>query len=230
MALAFEVENLDGIDESNKGLYVEHGEGFRLDVTGVDDAAEVKGALEHERTNHKAARDALKVSEDARKASDEARTAAEKTAAENGDHKSLYESSEAARTALQVDHDALKGNVSKDKRNAAAMKIAVTLADGVNAELLSEQIMKRLSYTDGGIKVLDAEGQPSVATLKDLTTEFKGNDRYGSLLKGNKSNGGGAGGGGNGGGASKEITRSEYSEMSPQAAAKFFKEGGRVTD
>ena len=56
MALAFEIDSLDGVDESVKTLYKEHNGKFRLDVTGIDPADELKSALKNEREERKAAK------------------------------------------------------------------------------------------------------------------------------------------------------------------------------
>ena len=49
MALQFEVETLEGIDEGLHGLYAEHNGKFRLSVSGIDPADELKEALRKER-------------------------------------------------------------------------------------------------------------------------------------------------------------------------------------
>lgn len=154
--------------------------------------------------------------------------AADKAKAD-GDFEQLYKSSQAANAVLQEEHDGLKGSVSTEKRNNAAMKVATELADGANADLLSSFIAPRLKFTDEGLKVTDASGNLTVSTLADLTTEFKNDARYSALLKGNQSNGGGANGGGNGGGAAKTISRADFNALNPVAQAAFAKDG-TVTD
>jgi hypothetical protein len=42
MALVFEVESLDGVDEGFKSLYQEHNGKYRLAVEGIDPADELK--------------------------------------------------------------------------------------------------------------------------------------------------------------------------------------------
>ena len=161
---------------------------------------------------------------------DAARVDAETKAKGEGNFEQLYKSSEAARLALQDEYSSLKGNVANEKRNGEAMKLAMSMADGANAELLSEQIAKRLKFTDEGLKVTDANGNLTVSSLKDLATEFQTNDRYASLLKGNQSSGGGASGGSNSGGAAKTKTRAEFNALDPVAQSKFMKGGGKLTD
>jgi hypothetical protein len=172
-----------------------------------------------------------KTAKDARRAADAAaETARQAQAEKDGDHKSLYESAIAENGALKLEMETMRTNTANKERDGAAMKLATGLADGYNAELLSGEIAKRLKYVDGALKVTDVNGGVTINTLEDLATEFKGNERYTSLLRGNQSTGGGAGGGGKGGGAANVITRGEFDALNPIAASKFMKDGGSVTD
>lgn len=165
-----------------------------------------------------------------REAEEAARLEAENKAKAAGDHEQLYKSSEEARLKLQQEHESLVESVANEKRNNEAMKIAAKLADGDNADLLSEHIAKRLKFVDGELKVTDNNGGLTVSTVDDLSTEFQNNARFSALLRGNQSSGGGAAGGSKSGGAAKVITRAEYDALDPIAAAKFFKDGGSLTD
>lgn len=175
--------------------------------------------------------DEAKKAKAAKKAiEDAARLDAENKAKGENNFEQLYKSSEEARLILQTDYDTLKGSVANEKRDNEAMKIAGKLADGVNAELLSEQIAKRLKFTEEGLKVTDINGNLTVSTLADLATEFQNNERFKSLLKGNQSSGGGAPGGTDSGGAANIKTRAEFNSMNPVAQSKFMKDGGKLTD
>jgi hypothetical protein len=159
-----------------------------------------------------------------------ARLAAEQAAAaEKGDFEQLHKSAMAELEKERAAHKELVSSIGQEKRNNAAMKIATDLADGPNADLLSEFIAKRLKYTDGGVKVTDENGELTVSTVDELKTTFKNDPRYTALLKGNQSSGGGATGGSNSGGAAKTLTRAEFEALNPIAAAKFMKEGGQLT-
>lgn len=135
----------------------------------------------------------------AKKAKTEAEAAATEKAQqalkEAGDFKSLYESSEKARVELEESFTGLKGNIAAEKIKGEAMKIATGLADGPNAELLSDYISKRLKHTDEGLKVTDASGNLTISTVEELTREFQSDTRFSALLRGNQSSGGGANGG-----------------------------------
>ena len=161
---------------------------------------------------------------------DAAKKAREKAEAEN-DYKQLYESSENERNALQSQLDSMNNKIANDKTKSEAMKIAIELADGANAEILSDYISRRLKFTDDGIKVTDESGNLTVSSLDDLKKEFAGSARFSSLIKGKQSSGGGASGGAKGGSAAeKNISRAEFDAMSHYERGKFAKSGGKVTE
>ena len=100
-----------------------------------------------------------------------------------------------------------------------------------NAEILSEQIAKRLKNTDEGLKVTDSNGQLTVSSFEDLRNEFKSNERYSSLLRGNQSSGGGASGGNSGSAtAEKTKSRADFDNMIPLKQMEFIKSGGAIFD
>jgi hypothetical protein len=171
-----------------------------------------------------------KAKSKARAIEEAAQLDADNKAKDDGNFEQLYKSSEQARQTLQTDFEALTTTVASKERDASAMRLAMTMADGDNAELLSEQIAKRLKFTDGSLKVTDANGNLTVSTLDDLANEFKNNPRYGALLTGNQSSGGSASGGKNSGGAANVRTRADFNTMNAVAQAKFMKEGGSLTE
>ena len=154
----------------------------------------------------------------------------ERIAREKGDFEQLHKSSEERYQATLKELEAMRQNVANEKRNNAAMKVATELADGPNAELLSEFIARRLKYHDDGVKVTDSSGDLTVSTLEDLKAEFKNDARYSALLKGNQSSGGGAAGGSNSGGAAKVKSRAEFEALDPARRMEFVKSGGTLTD
>lgn len=60
MALKFQVESLDGIEASQRGLYAQKGDVFELQVEGLPDVDGLTKALSREREDHKKTRTALK--------------------------------------------------------------------------------------------------------------------------------------------------------------------------
>ena len=174
--------------------------------------------------------EAKKAKLDRKTAEEATRLANEEKAKQDGDFEQMFKSSEESRSALQADYEDLKGTVATEKRNTAANRIAASLAEGDNAELLSSFIAPRLKYTDEGVKVLDNMGQVTVSTVDDLTQEFKNTARYSALLKGNQSSGGGANGGEKSGGAApKTINRADWDNLNAMQRSDYMKTGGKVT-
>lgn len=154
-------------------------------------------------------------------------------AKKDGDFEQLLKSSEGERLALTEQLNSLKNNISSEKIKTHSMKMASDLADGSNAELLSEFISKRIKYTDDGIKVLDSHGALTVSSLDDLKNEFTSDAKYKSLLRGTKSTGGGASGtksSGASGNSVKTIDRATFDTMTHMDRAAFFKDGGKIVD
>lgn len=161
----------------------------------------------------------------------EAKDRAEKEKAQkNGDFEQLLKSSEKERESIARELESLRDSVGSERQRNVAMKLAAELADGSNAELLSEFISKRLKYTEEGVKVLDQSGNLTVSSIDDLKREFEASDRFKSLLRGSRSNGGGAVGDGGRASSAKEIKRAEFDKMEPAAKAAYFKDGGKLID
>ena len=160
-----------------------------------------------------------------------ARQASEQKAKEAGDFEQLHKSSEQARQTLEQRLQEMQSGIANEKRSNAAMRIAADLADGANAEILSEFISRRLKYTDDGLKVTNDAGELTVSSIDELAQEFKGNTRFAALLKGNQAGGGGASGGGKqGGGAATEMSRPEFDGLSPNKRSEFMRSGGKIHD
>lgn len=166
-----------------------------------------------------------------RQAEQEAQAKAEEAAKKAGDYESLHKSAMAKLQATEEAHNSLLNQIAGEKLNNAAMKIAIELADGSNAELLSAFISKRLKYDGGDVKVTDDKGNLTISSLTDLQKEFSNDARYAALLKGNQSSGGGAAGGKSGGGAAKVYTRAEFRALTPVKQAEVAKQAreGKAT-
>lgn len=166
----------------------------------------------------------------ARQEAEERAALANEKAKKDGDFEQLYKSSSEQAAQFKEQLESLTSSVSNEKRNAEAMKLAMQLADGYNAELLAEKIALRLKNTDEGIKVLDSNGQLTVSTVDDLKAEFSANERFASLLKGNQASGGSAAGGKSGGAAGNVMQRAEFDKMVPFKKMEFMKSGGKISD
>lgn len=172
-----------------------------------------------------------KRAKEQRKASEEAaRIEAEEKARANGDFEQLLKSTQEKLNERDKAYNDLTQKIAGEKVSNQALKIASELADGYNAELLSEQIAKRLKYTDDGVKVLNGNGELTISTLDELKTEFSNNDRFAALLRGTKATGGGANGGKGGASGANTVKRSDFDNMSQADRSKFFRDGGKVVN
>lgn len=149
-------------------------------------------------------------------------------AMKDGDFEELLKSSEERRETLEQQVQNMHQLNAKDKIATESMKIANQLADGPDAELLSEFISKRLKHTEEGMKVLTKDGAMTISTLDELKQEFENNEKFKSLLRGNKSTGGGAVGGGSGATETRQITFEQFSSMNPTQKMSFSTSGGKI--
>jgi len=191
--------------------------------------------MANDNTSMKAKMDELlgetkKAKNAAKQIAEDARIEADKKAHDDGNFEQLYHSSEQARESLQNDIDGMVLNTAKDKESSIAKTIAMELADGDNAAILSDYIAKRLKFSDNEVKILDINGQLTVSTVEDLKTEFKNNSRYISLLKGNQSSGSGAPGGKSGSATGKVLTRADFGNLDASKKMEFTKSGGKIID
>lgn len=164
-----------------------------------------------------------------REAEEAARLAEEEKARKAGDFEQLHASSEKERQKLMDELTGLKSSIANEKRSTEAMRIAGSLADGANAEILSRFIADRLKFVDGELRVTDTNGNLTVSSLDDLVSEIKTSGKYNSLLKGNQASGGGA----TGGSAKadiKQISRQEFASLNPGKQMEFVKSGGTIAD
>ncbi|HEY7865011.1 MAG TPA: hypothetical protein VIC51_03300 [Psychromonas sp.] len=165
-----------------------------------------------------------------REAEQRATEEAEEKARKAGDFEQLHKSSRQENEKLKQQIQEMQQSTAKQIQKNTAMKLAAQLADGENAEILSDYISKRLKYTDDGVKVTDNNGELTVSTLEQLKDEFSSSTRFKSLLKGSQASGGGAQGGGNSSATSKVMTRSEFDNVNAGQKSEFIKSGGKVVD
>lgn len=233
------------IREAAKQFYVEDKDvGFKLDVDGVEDPAELRRAKQRESERAKAAEAKLKEIEDARKTAEEAaRKAAEEAAKKSGDVAALDKSWQEKHTAALAELEGkFKPLVDKQQSQInrllienVATGIASAIAVPGSADVLLPHIRQRLRVAerDGELTtvVVDQQGQASAATLAELTKEFQANKAFAPLIVGSKASGGGANGGrGSGASDNKTITRAEFEGLGPAEKAAHFKQGGKVVD
>jgi len=146
---------------------------------------------------------------------------------QKGDYEQLHKSAMQELEREREEHQTLRDKISKRDERNEALRIAGTLAEGANIELLADFVQRRLKSTEEGIKVTNEAGELTVSSLEDLAKEFMGSARFSSLIKGSQSSGGSANGGSSdGSGAAKEIGRSDFNKLTPAEQMKFIREDG----
>lgn len=229
MSLEIVRDNLDGLDDSLKGLYKENEGKFQLDIdlNGYVPEDSVSGL----KANHdKLLAEKKQAQERARQAAEEAARIAEENAKKNGDLESLTKSWTEKEKTYQEQINALEGERQNRIKDSAANDLATKLADGANAKLLKTFISQRLKVEGDEVKVLDQNGKPTISTLEDLQKEFESNADFDSLLRGSKASGSGASKSNEGRAGATEIKRSDFDQLNQAERREFFKSGGRVTD
>lgn len=214
MALQFEIDSLEGLEEATQGLYQEHNGKYRLAVEGLDPADELKEALRKEREEKSKYKGQLSEFE---KAQQDAET---KRLESNKEHEKLYNAEKESKATLAKELDELKTSIANEKRTNEALKVASGLTkDDTRSELLQKEASQFIHYTPEGLKINGPDGEAWDA--HKLSDYLKG--KYPFLVDGSQANGGGATGG-NGGGAAKkfsEYTGAELSAIRRNDAAEY---------
>tara|TARA_R110000782_G_C14819221_1_gene413874 strand:- start:25145 stop:25888 length:744 start_codon:yes stop_codon:yes gene_type:complete len=205
MALKYQLDSLDGVDESVKTLYTEKDGKFVLGIEGLPQQEDVSGlkAKVDELLNEK-----KEATRKAKEAEDAAAKAAEEAARKGGDtealDKSWQEKYNKREQELQAQIDGLNGSVTNMTVDSVALQMASDLAVEGSAKVLLPHIKARLAVEQKDGKyvtaVRDAEGKPSASTLDDLKNEISSDPAFAHVVVGSKASGGGANGSKKGGG------------------------------
>lgn len=230
MGLKYQLDTLDGLDDTVKSLYTEKEGKFVLGIEGLPQQEDVSGL--------KAKVDELlgekKAAEKARKdAEEQARLEREEAARKSGNVEELEKSwsekfnrCEAELNGmLEQERGALSGQIRDLTVGRTATDIASALAIPGSAKALLPHIERRLSVEqrDGKpvVVVLDQQGKLSAATLDELKAEFANDTAFAPLIAGSKASGGGAAGAGGGGGAAKGKIGGTKEERQAAIASRF---------
>ena len=230
MTLKFQVDSLEGVDESVKTLYVEKDGKFVLGIEGLPQHEDVSGLKAQMATLLSEAKEAKRLKKEAE---DLAQAEREGAARKSGDVEGLERSWSDKYNKLQSElggqleqeRNSLQGQIRDLTVGRTATDIASSLAIPGSAEALLPHIERRLSVEqrDGKpvVVVLDKEGKLSASTLEELKAEFANNAAFAPLIAGSKASGGGAGGAGNRGGAAKGNIGGTKTERTAAIASKF---------
>ena len=228
--LKFQLDTLDGVDESVKTMYTEKDGKFFLAVDGLpqqEDVSGLKSKVEELLGEKKAAETARKQAEA------QALQAHEEALKKSGDVEGMekswstkFSAREAELTAqLENQTASLQGQIRDLTVGRTATEIATTLAVPGSAKALLPHIESRLSVEirEGKptVVVLDQSGKLSAATLDELKAEFTSDPAFGPLIAGSRASGGGAEGHRHGGGAAKGNIGGTKDERTAALAGRF---------
>ncbi|GAA0907664.1 hypothetical protein GCM10009552_15910 [Rothia nasimurium] len=229
--LKYQIDSLDGLDDSTRALYTEKDGKFVLGVEGIPQGEDVSGLKNKvtELLNEK------KESERLRKeAEDKARQEREEALRKSGNVEELEKSWSEKYTRretelsqqLETERTALSAQIRDLTVGRMATDLAAELAVQGSAKALLPHLERRLGVEtrDGKptVVVLGQDGKLSAATVDELKKEFASDPAFAPLIAGSKASGGGAGGAGKGGGAAQKR-----SDMTPVEKREFIQAHGQ---
>ncbi len=165
-----------------------------------------------------------KAKDEQRHATETARQASEAKAAKDGEFEKLWQTTKSEKDALLKQLQDITTSNRREKLQVAAMRIATELADGDNAELLSDFVARNLD------KMADETGNTTSDVLEAIKNDFKTNAKFKALLRGSKAAGGGATGNMSSAQQSNTVDRATFDKMSPGKKMDLMKSGGSVVD
>ena len=230
MGLKYQLDTLEGVDDTVRALYTEKDGKFVLGIEGLpqpEDVSGLKSKVEELLGEKKAAEKARKDAED------QARLEREEAARKSGNveelEKSWTEKFNRREAELNGMLEQERGTLSTQIRDLTVGRTATDIASALaipgSAKALLPHIERRLSVEqrDGKpvVVVLDQQGKLSAATLDELKAEFANDTAFAPLIAGSKASGGGAGGAGGGGGAAKGNIGGTKAERTAAIASRF---------
>lgn len=187
MALKFEVDSLEGVDDAIKPLYQEHNGKFRLAVEGIDPADELKNALSREREERKSAKQRAEELQKALEAKELAELEGQKK------YEELYKREQETRNKTTAELELLRKSIAERELSESALKVAGSLTrDAAKADLLKKEAMAYAVHSADGVK-FTVDGVD--VTAEQLQQHLA--KQYPFLADGVQSSGGGASGGSN---------------------------------
>lgn len=213
----YELDSLEGLEESHKAFYEEKDGKFVLKVKGVPQADDNLEGLK--RKNQEFMEEAKAAKRKAKELEELARQKEEENARKNGNIEALEKSwgdkLAARETELLNEKQSLEAQVYKLTVGSKATELAAKLAVPGSDSVLLPHISNRLQVetVDGEIKirVLDLQGKPSALSIEDLEKEFRANEAFKPLIRASGASGSGASGG-QGGGATKKPSEMNQTE------------------
>lgn len=224
--LAYQIDSLDGLDESIQRLYEQSGDTYTLKVDGMpkaenEDLSGLKAKVQQLMDETKAAKQRAREAEEAKAKQ------FEKTAQEKGEFQSLWEQAQKKLAEKDQELQDFTAKMQQKDIQVAAASVGSQLAktDAKRASVLADYAAKyarhdgdKVQFLVGGIEVDAAK------LMEHLRKEFP------FLVDGSGATGGGAVSSRSGGAAQKQISRADFDMMAPDRKMAFVKDGGVITD
>jgi hypothetical protein len=230
MSLKYQLDTLEGVDDTVRALYTEKDGKFVLGIEGLPQPEDVSGL----KSKVQELLDEKKAADKARKdAEDQARLEREENARKSGNVEELEKSWSEKYNRREAELNGMleqeRGMLSTQIRDLTVGRTATDIASALaipgSAKALLPHIERRLSVEqrDGKpvVVVLDQQGKLSAATLDELKAEFANDTAFAPLIAGSKASGGGASGAGGGGGAAKGKIGGTKEERQAAIASRF---------
>lgn len=195
------------VTESQEIEQIDYKAMYEKTLSDLDKVAAKKDQLLNETKKAKAEREQATL---------EAQKASEEKAQRDGEYEKLWKTTKQEKDELMQKLHQLENNNRNEKLQVAAMRVSTELADGDNAELLSDFIMRKLE------KMADESGALSADVLDAVKSDFKSNNKYKSLLRVSKAVGGGAPGSQRSASETVTLTRNEFAQLNATKQVAFM--------
>lgn len=228
--------------EAYRSQYTETDGRFHLDEIEVDDGAELRGALDHERSERKTAKALLEKfkgldPDQAREALESIRELEDKKLRDQGNFEKLKERWREQQAKELSARDTRIASMDKelrkfkldDKIRAAALKAGVQPRDIEDVMTLTSSHFEL--NESGSISVLDRQGNPTLASVEEFFGQTYKADKpqfYGASGAGGS--GAPVGGTGGGGGGQRTVKRADFDKMGPSEQMNTVRSGCQVID
>lgn len=210
-------EEFDALEETQKAMYAESGEGYQLAIEGVPDVSGLEKKVNELLGEKKTEQEKRRLAEE------EAKRVAEEQARKKGDldtlEKSWAEKLSTREKELLAQIDERDGRLHTLLVDNVAQTLATRLA-GDSAAVITPHIKSRLIVEEGKTRIVDVEGKPSAATLEDLEKEFRNNKLFAPIVIGSMA----SGTGGNGGPTIASGGGKKWSDFTEAERLKLFQE------
>lgn len=229
-------DSLDQVDESLRDSFVPWKDGDKEIVVHKDYAEDLKehyrlkGDFTELKNKYGETREQLeqlsKAEQERRRKEEESELESKK---KNGKYEEILQDWENKYTDAEKRIAQLQQDRLNDQKSIVVERLA-GLGTESSRTKLARLIDQDLSFDDNGnMIVLDANGKATSQSVKEYESKLR--ELYPELVKEVQSQGGKGSGGYNGGaGGSKTMKRADFEKLDHGSRAKFFKDGGKLTD